>query len=181
MNPAIGWLRRILRYRGIEGRIWLARDRLADVLADVPPAIRAAYGDVLPSIDALLAGELPRVREEADFLRRYLGQLDPADLRDQVKHWERMVYQAEDPALRQVRERNLGLAQTQEQRVGRLGAALQRYDDQLAGLALAIDETASRIAAARLEDSTAIGPELARLREDIDALADELAAIHASL
>lgn len=181
MNAAIAWLRRALRYRGLEGRIWLARDRLAEVLTDVPPAVRAAYGDVLPSIDALLDGELPRVRDEATFLRRYLGRQDQAALREQVKHWERQVYQAEDPGLRAVRQRNLELAQAQEQRIGRLTAALQRSDDQLAGLALAIEETASRIAAARLEGPSSIGPELQRLRDDIDALADELEAIHAGL
>jgi len=181
MSTAIDWLRRALRYRGLEGRIWMARDRLAELLSDVPPAVRAAYGDVLPSIDALLDGELPRVRSEASFLRRYLGSLDPAALREQVKHWERQVYQADDPALRAVRQRNLELAQAQEQRIVRLTAALQRSDDQLAGLALAIEETASRIAAARLEGSSNIGPELARLRDDIDALADELAEIHAGL
>ncbi len=181
MNPAIGWLRRTLRYLGIEGRIWQARDRLAAVVRDLPPAVRAAYGDVLPSLDLLLEGELPRMRDEAAFLRRYLGKVDQDELRRQVRHWEREVHRADDAALRAVRKRNLELAQAQQQRVGRLGAALQRYDEQLAGLALAIDETASRIAAARLEGGSSIGPELQRLREEIDALADELAAIHASL
>lgn len=157
------------------GRLRRARAQLARTLAETPPDHRAGFQDVLPQIDALLADQLPRLQVEARFLRRYLQRQDAGELRREARHWERALAEADEPGLRAVRRRNLELAQTQLQRVEQLSAVLQRYEDQVAGLVLAIDEAAGRIAAARTGHAPDLAPDLARLRQDIDALATELA------
>lgn len=172
-----GWWRRC----GSHGAVWRARDRLAMTLAEVPPHLRLAFGGVVPEIDSILDDELPRLEAEARFLRRYLSRVDAADLRQEVRRWERSVYAATDPELREVRERNLELAREHLMRVERLQAALARYQDQVSGLALAIDEMASRVAASRLEEPAEVEPELTRLRDDIGQMVAELAELSAGL
>lgn len=180
MRPAT-WLQGLLRRHGAHGRVWRARDRLVATLDDVPPEQRLAFADVLPTLDSVLERELPRLSEQARFLRSYLSRVEPAEVRREVRHWERQVYAAGEPELRAVRERNLELARAQAERLDRLQAALQRYTDQMEGLALAVDEAASRIASSQIGDDGAVQPELQRLRQDLDSLAVELAELSSQL
>lgn len=174
-------LARLARSFGSQGSIWRARARLERTLADCPPSRRLSFGDVLPALDALLDSALPRLTSHAEFLRRYLNRVDLDEAREAVRRWEREVVRSPDAETRAVRERNLELACAQLERIETLTATLDRYQDQLDGLALAIDEVASRIAAARLDETVDTRSSMDRLRHDIDRLAGELAELEGAL
>lgn len=180
-DNVLGWLRELLQRFGPHGDVWRARDRLARTLAEVGPAERAAFSDVLPALEAVLEVELPRLDRQAGFLRRYLNRARSREAQAEVRRWEHELYATDDPALRAVRQQNFELAREQLSRIERLEVALARYNDQVSGLVLAIDEAASRIALAGVTGADDAPPEIERLRGEIEELASDLADLNAEL
>ncbi|MBI2299119.1 MAG: hypothetical protein HYU66_09300 [Armatimonadetes bacterium] len=181
MARRAGWLERWSRRLGPHGAVWRARDHLETTLLDSAPDTRGLFHDLLPAIDALLAEQLPQLAREAATLERFLARVDVTALEAAARKWERSLSTTADPALREVRQGNLELAREQLARVRRIQTAVQRYHDRLAGMALAVDEAASRVAAFGIGEESRIEPELQRLRGEIEELTRELADLSAEV